>query len=95
MSLLCLLFLAIFALSANSVPILSTMSSSDLDPEQIVQAASPSAQDDDIKTPVPLDLSTNVPQTGTSAPVRNVHFSDNVLTMPQIVFLAQPGWFSF
>ena len=67
----------------------------DLNPEQIVQAASPSAQDDDIETPAPLDLSMNVPQTGTSAPVRNVRFSDNVLTMPQIVFLAQPGWFSF
>ena len=69
------------------------MSSSDLNPEQTVQAASPPAHDDNIEIPAPLVLSMNVPQTGTSAPVRSVRFSDDVLTMPRVVFLDRPGWF--
>ena len=42
------------------------MSSSNLNPEQTVQTASPSAQNDNIEVPAPLDLSTNVLQTGIS-----------------------------
>ena len=70
------------------------MSSSDVIQDQTVQAASPSSQNDNIETPAPLDLSSNAPQTATSTSVRSVRFSDDVLTMPRVVFLEPPGWFS-
>ena len=70
------------------------MSSSDVNQNQTVQAASPSIQNDNIETPAPLDLSSNAPQTATSISVRSVRFSDDVLTMLRVVFLEPPGWFS-
>ena len=70
-------------------------SAADLYQDQTVRTASPPVQDDNIGNPAPLDLSTNAPLPTASTTVRNVRFSDDVLTMPQIVFLEPPGWFLF
>ena len=70
-------------------------SPADSNQDQIVQSAVPSSQDDTSENPAPLNLSMNAPSSTAETAVRSVRFSDDVLTMPRIVFLEPTGWFLF
>ena len=63
--------------------------------DQIVPSAVPSGQGNVSENPVPLDLSMNVPTTSAETAVRNVRFSDDIFTIPQVSFLEPTGWFFF